>query len=1258
MIPSELFAIADNNAQLEIGQSLRFRSASSTYLKRQTTIAGNKQKWSWSGWIKRGNLITDQMLFATNYYVVNVLQTDQNIGFSASGAFYIYQYNSATGHNCNVVTTQVFRDPSAWYHFLVIWDTTNAISSERVKIYVNGNRITSFTTATYPAQNSNSYYNDNAYPISNPSITVGSYINNATSATGYYFDGYMAEVNFVDGQALLPTSFGKFSAETGQWVPIEYTGTYGTNGFHLDFSDASSVTTLGYDKSGNNNNWTPVNISLTAGDNYDSMLDSPTNNFAALNPIFESASGLSNGNLSVASSSGNFATTPIPESGKWYFEITVVSVSGLVLGSSAEFGFGWRTTNDLVSGEGLRIVRYYSVGGVTSYYSVFNGVQETNTSLYALGAGTVLQFAIDCNAGTVDFYSNGIFRKTFTGMTRSRDLFPTIQRGASSFTLSAAINFGQRPFAYTPPTGFQKLCSKNLPEPSIKRGETGMDIATYTGNGGNIQIGEYQFPRPNYLIGRSLRLKGVSQNFLRTPSTNSNYTTWTWSGWIKRSSIGVIQTLFCAGTGMENNTAAVEIDAADNLVFSQTISGNRVTYRKSSLILKDTTNWVHVVVASDTTNATTQNRLRLFVGGNEITSWVTNTTVAQNATWHFNNNTLHVLGAYFGGGFSQYFNGYLSEVNFIDGQALTPTSFGEQDINGYWIPKAYTGTYGTNGFYLPFSDNTALTTSSNVGLGKDFSGNGNYWQTVGISLTAGTTYDSMIDSPTQNYATFDALRLSASGSTTTLSEGGLRVANGSSSFGNVAISNLQILSGKWYTEVTVLSIVSNTAGEIGIIGANTPFNITSAGGVGNCYVGTEPTGYAANTVQSVSSFNKRHNNISQTYGTSAWVANDVISILYDADNRTLEFWRNGTSLGIAYNNIQPGPYVFASSAAGWVWSWNFGQRPFTYTPPTGYNTVSIPNITEYTYDLESPDLVWIKSRNAATNHMLFDSVRGVNRYISSNLTTADTTDVNSLVSFNKNGFYLGNNSAVNTLNNTYVSWMWKAGTSTITNTAGVIISQVRANPSLGFSVVSYTGTGANTTVGHGLGVAPKMMIVRNISSGTANTGVYHASLGDTYFTLLNSTAAAGQESGWWGNVTPTSTVFTVGGGFANVNAASYIAYCFSDINGYSSFGKYTGNGSADGPFVYCGFKPRWIMVKRTDSTGNWQIWDTFRGSYNTINTRLAADVIDGEGTNLAAFDLVSNGFKLRDTNANWNTTNGTYIYAAFAEVPFKYSTAR
>lgn len=304
-----------------------------------------------------------------------------------------------------------------------------------------------------------------------------------------------------------------------------------------------------------------------------------------------------------------------------------------------------------------------------------------------------------------------------------------------------------------------------------------------------------------------------------------------------------------------------------------------------------------------------------------------------------------------------------------------------------------------------------------------------------------------------------------------------------------------------------------------------------------------------------------------------------------------------------------------------------------------------------------PSLVWGKSRSVNYEQSWIDFVRGGTKYLFSNGTSAESTDANAITSFNADGITLGSSPYIGNANGaTYVGWNWLASNTTVVNTSGNISSTVSVNTTAGFSIVSYTGdsSGNSGTVGHSLGVTPAMIIVRN-RTNARNWGVWHKNLTATsnYSLSLNLSAAESNDSSKFPTA-PTSTVFTPGyNDGQNENGSAFISYCFAQIKGYSAFGKYTGNGNADGPFVYTGFSPAFLMIKQINTSGeNWYMWDNKRDTYNVADKRLFPNLNNAEETGTLLFDFLSNGFKIRSTYTGFNQSSGTFIYAAFAQNPF------
>jgi hypothetical protein len=781
-----------------------------------------------------------------------------------------------------------------------------------------------------------------------------------------------------------------------------------------------------------------------------------------------------------------------------------------------------------------------------------------------------------------------------------------------------------------------------------------------------------------YNLTRSLRFRRSAGGYLNRTAGAGNQQIMTLSFWFKRGVLGVAQYIFgsySSGSAFSN----LYIESTDQIGFADAASATNLL---STQVFRDPSAWYHIVVAIDTTQATAANRVKFYVNNVQITAFASSTYPAQNANLNLNSAVNHTLFNNAAPAATNYTDGYLAETNFVNASQLTPSSFGSTNaLTGVWQPAQYTGTYGTNGFYLPFTDNSALTTASNVGLGKDFSGNGNYWTTNNISITAGVTYDSMTDVPTLTSATaanFAVINPLFNGSVT-VSAGNLNASVPGAGYQSSVSTITFPTSGKFYFEVTIVS--NNGSGNNQQMGITAlPLGVynfgldcfatsgTSARKVNNNTVGADLYGPVSN-------------------GTVFGVAVDATNgKAYIAVNNTYIDSSSPTGGTGGYSMISGQQYfaLFNGYSSG-VNAYNFGQRPFAYTPPTGFvslNTFNLPDstivkgntvmdATLYTGTGASlsvtntasfkPDLVWVKSRSAATDHAWYDSVRGTTKQLESNTTTAETTEATGLTAFGSAGFTVGALAQMNTSSATYVGWQWQAGQgSSSSNTNGTITSTVSVNASAGFSVVTATSpaSGNPFTLGHGLGVAPAFIISKS-RSGTGNWSQYHASTGAGGF-LTFTTSAFTANTDTWNNTAPTSSVISTTTNWWGFSS-TLVFYCWTPIAGFSAFGSYTGNGSATGPFVYTGFQPKFILIKSTTAGRDWILWDTVRNTFN-IGTAgvLFPDTsgVEYSGGGAYAVAVTSNGFYLPVSTTNLNASGETHIYAAFATVPFKNSLAQ
>jgi hypothetical protein len=833
----------------------------------------------------------------------------------------------------------------------------------------------------------------------------------------------------------------------------------------------------------------------------------------------------------------------------------------------------------------------------------------------------------------------------------------------------------------------------------------------------------------NNLATQSLRFDDGSSAYLtRTPSSAGNRKTFTFSAWVKRANIGLAHSYLIdvnESGGRENPITL----SSDVLRFSMWNGSTDVFNLTTNRLFRDVSAWYHIVVAVDTTQATESNRIKIYINGVQETSFSTETYPSLNSDLDLNSASAHNIGRWVSGT-SRYFDGYMAEVNLVDGQALTPTSFGETK-NGVWIPIEYTGSYGTNGFRLQFNQ-TGTGTASSSTIGADTSGNNHHFTSSGIVASD----CNMLDSPENNFCTLNSLQISNNDSNFFPSEGNLQLsANSNSGYRNCS-STFSPMGFKGYFEFTGTATMNFYLGPIE--DTTHPTNADYADGnhnflylISDGQVQKNQGGTAGQVVRSASDhalgtistgdvlgiafdFTGTNRNVwfhrANTYGTaSSGVGNPATganpigtsSILDSAEPYRFNFGiNNGARLH--FNFGQDSSFAGNKTAQGNTDE--NGNGDFYYAPPSGFLALCTANLPEptispnettqaddyfntllYTGDGNNtrsitgvgfqPDWVWLKRRSSAQNHRVFDIVRGSTEGLYTNLTDAEgsSQDVNGVLSsFDSDGFSTVNGSsgvnAVNQNNETYVAWNWKAGGTAVSNTDGSITSSVSANTDAGFSVVSYTGNGnASETVGHGLNTTPEMVIVKKRST-TSSWYVAHYSLDNSYnyayHMFLNSTTAkSGNDDPYFLGSGNTSSVINVlnynGGNGGNESGTDYIAYCFADVEGYSRFGSYTGNGSTDGSFVYTGFRPAFLMVKVTNISGeNWHMFDSTRAPYNVVVPRLIADGSTAENNNDNIIDFTSNGFKWRDSNPGYNGNNNTYIYMVFAENPFKYANAR
>ena len=1141
-------------------QSLRFNDNDSAYLSWTPASAGNRKTWTWSGWVKRGNLGGFQYLFASGNTTPWA-----GILFSDNATNSRIQVSFTAGSSAGTATSAEFRDVSSWYHIVLAVDTTQATAANRIKLYVNGNQITEFASTNYPALNFDTQINNNILH------TFG----RQPTASSSYFDGYLAEVNFIDGQQLDPTSFGEF--KSGIWIPKDPTGlTYGTNGFRLNFAD--TVTASGF----NTVTWTGNNTN--GGNSVNGVGFSPDLVWAKCRSVAYSP-------LLYDSIRGTGATAELKTDGT---ELEGGS-------SSSERGY----------------LNSFDSDGFSSV------VGSNGDNLYFNQSGqTYVGWCWDAGSGSPVSNTDG----------------------SITSTVKANTDYGFSVLTYT------------------GNATAGATLGHSLGVAPDVIITKGRGAVSNWFVYHSANTSQPETEYLTLETTNAttdNSTVWNdtaptssvfsigQSGWNNTSGVDYVAYCFAEKTGYSKFGSYTGTGAA----------GNSITlgFKPAFLLIKETGNANSWELFDNTRNTSSPFDKRLFPNSSQAEATTT---------------------------------------------SLSYSDTGFETLNGNTGINRSGGTY----IYMAFAD------TRDAAFWRDTSGQGNDWQPNNLTFS-----DVVPDSATNNFATINNL---ASLGGMTFFEGNTIVRHADIAAYNHARSTMGMTSGKWYWEW----YNSGSSGDApnllsGIVNDNVPVSTS------NGYVGQNTNSYGWNGTGGERYYNGT--NIG-TIAIPTGDSSGIYMVAYDADSGSLYFGKNGTwansgnpatGTGALFTGIDtdttwyPAGYTINNDAGRWrdvvV---NHGQDStfagataaggnadengygdFAYAPPSGFLALCSANLPKGAIDTladETPtdyfgtalwtgnggssqtisglgfqgDFTWHKQRNGAQNHLLMDTVRGIDKYLKSDTTESEATNSTFLTSFTSDGFVVGNNSVNNGSGETNVGWTWKAGGTGVSNTDGSITSTVSVGATSQqnwFSVATYTGTGSLSTVGHGLGVAPDMVIIKNRSGSPVPNWVIGNSASGWTGQLYFDTGAFSTNSGSFNNTAPTSSVVTINtDSTVNYNTGTYVMYSFANAEGLCKVGSYTGNGSTDGAFIHTGFRPAFVMVKRTDSANMWLMMDDKRYTYNVMGVGLRADTSGAEFGWNPSKDFLSNGFKVRTSDGAENASGGSYIFLAIASQPFKYANAR
>ena len=771
-----------------------------------------------------------------------------------------------------------------------------------------------------------------------------------------------------------------------------------------------------------------------------------------------------------------------------------------------------------------------------------------------------------------------------------------------------------------------------MAKPTVPNGEEHFFPVIYEGNGSGQRVGKFMPFTDNGTIANSLIFNDDDSPYMRrTPSGASNRKTFTVSFWVKRGKTGVLQVICTQGSD-HNNATVISFDSSNRFKFSHNDSGSATYTVTTNRTFEDVSKFYHLLASVDTTQSTASDRVKLYVDGDLITSFASSSYPSQDFDLDFNSTGTIAVSGQIPSGTLYPFDGYLAEINLVDGTALTPDTFGLTDTStGRWIPKALTGiTYGTNGFRLQFAS------SSN--LGDDTGGNNHDFSVT--NLVAG---DQTTDTPTKNFPTLDRFRSAlteSEGNTVGTSTGtGVRFAFSTMTFDPSDSTG-------YYMEFKLLQA---TYAVCGFRSDTSPLPLSTS------------TTYVSDGYIAINYADDLYQDGTNVYnGSDTYSNNDIIGfyikelnlyysingVMQNSSNPIGTFSKPGRYRITVGHNANYSPYASVQIICP--------QSKWTYTPSgdfANYREISQDNLPET--DKGISGLVWIKSRDTASAHMLFDSTRGPQLRLKSDSTSAEALSQGTVTKFLKGGYAVGNQTAVNKSGDSTVAWNWVAnGGTTASNGDGSISSTVQANTSAGFSIVKYTGTGSAGTVGHGLSSAPEWIFGRPIEqTGGYNWSVYHKSMTSaSYYLSLNLNTAESSNSNVWGTA-PSSSVISVGTSMS-ASTEPMILYCWHGVDGFSKFGKYTGNGVVDGPFVYTGFKPRWVLHK-ANNAASWYLYDSARETDNPLLFPLFPDTTVAESSNIYGIDFLSNGFKLRQPTGYGGNYSGVDVYyMAFAEHPF------
>ena len=1307
-------AAGDDAYQIE--RSVRFNPADDPYLERgQISYDGNRRIHTYAFWFKGCNVSSSQYLFNTS-----TSGTPSFVRITTSPHEERIQVVDDVGGWGRIVETRL-RDPAAWTHICVSVNTTlpgTSVHEDRVKIYYNGKLITtSRGTSNVPNLNIEGRFNQ-----SNEYMYIGAKNATDNTYDGYLADFHSIDGLALSPAAFgefdasgcwQPKAFSLPKPNTGVTWSSYYSGSP-WSGYPFTMAFDGRIDTGTEAASNSTNTWTPASPIVAKSairvyaycktDDSSTNFDFKINGQSILREFVAKVGAATAGWFTLPSRTLTSLQTGNDSGGSTWMRLYAIEVDGVILqdgqtdptdynnlndgttwsssvSGSAYSGYpvtnlfdgkidtlsvaadgnthSFVPSNTITAKNRIRVLINYENGSGSTYTFSVNGTNYRSNMESAVAAQTTIWYTLPVT--TIDT-TNGL-QYGRVGSNNSCQLYAIEVDGhlLVDSTVNHSFHLKFNDVAALKNVGYSQVL--NSPTGALPIYGPGADdtnksnlvlalpgfdhndhhhtikgsgsAKTVTNNGSTADTNKSKF------YGKAMKFDG-SNDYLYFPtseisdfgsgSSGSTANDFCIEMWLNAQSVSGNRGII-GGRGQGTNGAYFCLIGA-SMRFNWGSSDPGLDYTIEA------DRWYHVAITRN------EDKCRMFVNG-KLVETITST---DQIDFKGNGGNWYLGYTNYGSGTSLvYFEGAIQDFRIYDGIAKYTTDFiipvrNDWDVNNLVVAD------GTNPQNIDLMVDTPTNYGEDTGAGGEVRG---------------------------NYPTFNPLYVTSQWA---FSEGNLKVVS-SGSYGCIK-PTMGMTSGKWYCEMT--AEVTNNTNSVAVVRWDHSDTYIGNSTEGICYLGDNGKTRVGDGSMA-------------DYGAS-WGDGDVIGIALDltGSNTALTFYKNGTSQGVVPTTYTTsnGPWFFAASddsnTGNTTQSWNFGQRAFKHAAPTGYKalcTQNLPNlfdsetsennpsayfdITTYTGDGKAsrdikgvgfqPDLVWIKSRDASYDHAAFDAARGANERIRPSNTTAEGTDTQTLTAFNSDGFRTGTDEVTNKDADKYVAWLFDAGTAAATaSTEGSITPTAQwVNATAGFSITKWTATNANATIGHGLGAPPEFILLKNLESST-DWGVYHVSIGNTKRLKLNTGDSESTHTTFWQDTSPTNTVFSVGtSGDFNGTIDDMIAYCWTPIEGYSAFGQYSGNASTDGRFNYCGFKPRWVIIKGSTYGSNWNMFDTARDPLNINAQTLRANSNGAEfdGNNQGAYsfgiDILSNGFKIKNVGSDLNSSGNTLVYAAFAEHPFK-----